>query len=126
MAAGTVTITEGAHGASVKKIVFAWVSGNAGQSGTASGTTTKDYDGEIIGLTTIPGAAALAPDDNYDITITDAGGHDVLIGAGMNRDTANTEHVARASLAGVSASLLTINVAAAGDDNAGTCIIYVR
>ena len=126
MAAGTVTVTEGAHGASVKKIVFAWVSGNAAEGGTASGTTTYDYDGEIIGLTTIPGLAGLAPTDDYDITIKDAAGHDVLLGAGANRDTLNTEHVTRASMAGVSASKLTFAVAAAGDDNAGTAIIYVR
>jgi hypothetical protein len=40
-------------------------------------------------LTTNPGA--VAPTDNYDITIEDAEGVDRLQGVGANRDTANTE-----------------------------------
>lgn len=122
MAAGTVTTTEVRHG-SVKKIVFAWVSGSGGEA--ATGSTTYGYDGEVIGLTTIPSGAA-APTDDYDITVADAGGHDVLLGAGQNRDTVNTEHVARASLAGAADSILTITVTNAGNSKAGTAILYVR
>lgn len=119
----SVTVTEKTLG-SVKKVTFAWVSA---ADGTATGATTGvEYDGKIIGLTTIPGAAALAPDDNYDITITDADGHDVLLGAGANRDTANTESVTEASLGAVASSKLTINVSGAGDSNAGTAIVYLR
>jgi hypothetical protein len=117
------TITEKTVG-SAKKVTFAWVSA---ADGTATGTTTyKQYDGEVLGLTTIPGAAALAPDDNYDITVMDADSHDVLLGAGANRDTANTEHVTRASLAVAAHTSLTINVSGAGDSNAGTAIVYLR
>lgn len=124
MAAGTVTFTETVHG-SVKKIVAAWVSGTVAEGGTASGTTSGVYDGEIIGLTTIPSGGA-APTDNYDLAVNDVGGHDVLLGAGANRDTANTEHVARASLAGVAASKLTVAITNAGDAKEGTVILYVR
>lgn len=122
MAGSAVVVTETVH-TSVKKIVFAWTSDSA--TGAVSGATTRAYDGEIIGLTTVPSGAA-APDDNYDITVTDVGGHDVLLGAGANRDTANTEHVARASLAGVAGSALTLNVSNAGNSKQGSVILYIR
>ena len=40
---------------------------------------------------TKPGAAAAQPDDDYDITITDAEGHDIMGGELANRDESNTE-----------------------------------
>ena len=119
----SVTIIEKNLG-SVKKITFVWVSA---ADGTATGTTTGvEYDGKIISLTTIPGAVALAPTDNYGITITDSDGHDVLVGAGAARDTALTEHVAEASLGAVAHSRLKLNVSAAGDSKGGTAILYLR
>lgn len=120
-AAGTVTTVETTQ-TSVRKVVWSWLS-TAG--GVADGATTAAFDGRVIGLATIPSGGA-APDDNYDITITDAAGHDVLMGAGRDRDTANTEYVAEASLAGVASSRLTLNVSAAGAAKAGTVILYIR
>lgn len=125
MAAGTVTIAETTYRAT-KKVVFTWTAGTVAEDGTASGTTTNAYDGEVIGLTTIPGTGGDAPTDNYDITVSDADGHDVLLGAGKDRDTANTEHVARASLAGVCGTKLTFAVAAAGTSKKGVCIVYIQ
>jgi hypothetical protein len=124
MAAGTVTVSETVHG-NVKKIAFSWTSGTGAEGGTASGTTTHAYDGKLIGITTIPSGAA-APTDNYDLTLTDIGTHDVLLGAGANRDTADQESVAEASLGAVAASKLTLAVANAGDSKAGTLIVWVR
>jgi hypothetical protein len=125
MAAGTVVISETAH-TSVKKIVAAWTSGTDGEAGTASGTTSGAYDGQIVGLTTVPAGGGSAPTDDYDVVVTDSGGHDVLIGAGMNRDTANTEHVTGASMAGAAGSPLTISVTNAGSAKAGAVILWIR
>ena len=50
MAGMACTITEEAYG-SVKKIKFAWTSDDS--AGTASGTTTGAYTGEIIRLVTV-------------------------------------------------------------------------
>ena len=80
---------------------------------------------QIVGLATIPSGVA-APTDDYDITVTDADGHDVLWGAGANRDTADTEYVARASLAAVAGSVLTLTVANAGDTKSGVVVLYIR
>lgn len=106
---------------SVKKVTFGWTSA---ADGTASGTTTATFDGQIIGLVTDPGATA--PTDNYDIVINDADGVDVLLGAGANRDTANTEYVTGASLAGVAGSKLTLSITNAGDSKVGVVILYIR
>ena len=121
--AGTVAVTEKVTVGSIKKITFVWTSTSGG---AADKTTTAAVDGKIIGFTTIPAGGGSAPTDNYDITVTDVDGHDVLLGAGMNRDTANTEHVSEGSMAGVSKSTLTLNVASAGDTKGGTAILYIR
>ena len=49
------------------------------------------YGYSLHSMVTDPGSTA--PSDNYDITIEDSDGVDVLGGAGVNRDTANTERV---------------------------------
>lgn len=45
----------------------------------------------LFKVQTKPGAGAAQPDDDYDITITDAEGHDVMGGELANRDESNTE-----------------------------------
>lgn len=123
MAAGTMTLAETVHG-TVKKIVATWTSGTSAEGGTASATTVNAFDGKLIGLTTDPGATA--PTDNYDLTVTDSGSHDVLLGAGADRDTANTEHVAEASIGAVAGSKLTFSIANAGDAKQGVAILWIR
>lgn len=51
--------------------------------------TTPRITGKIIQVVTNPGATA--PSDDYDITMTDSDGIDVLQGKGANRDTVNSE-----------------------------------
>lgn len=120
--AASVTVTETTHTV-VKKIKFAWTSAS---DGTASGSTTRAYDGKIELLTTVPAAAGSAPTDNYDITVTDSDSVDVLAGGGQNRDTANTEQVIASSLGAVAGSVLTLNITNAGDSKSGVCYVYVR
>ncbi len=122
MATGTVTVAEERLGG-LKKITWAWTS-TAG--GAASEVTTYPYTGSIERMVTVPAAAGGAPTDDYDITITDEDGVDVLSGAGSNRDTANTEQVAAANLGAVANDKLTLNVSNAGNAKSGTVILYVR
>lgn len=120
-----VTITEEvfANGVMpIRKIKFAWTSD---ASGDATGTTTKSYTGELLRLITVPDGTS-APTDDYDITITDEDGVDVLIGQGANRDTANTEQVIASSLGCVANDKLTLTVANAGNAKKGTVYLYVR
>lgn len=65
---------------------------DSGDGSFTATALTERIDGFLVKIVTIPGAG-VAPDDNYDITITDGAGVDVLQGVGADRDTANTEEV---------------------------------
>lgn len=119
--AGTVTATEVTYPA-VKKIKFAWTSDN---SGDADKTTTAAFTGKLIQVTTVPDGTA-APTDNYDVEVQDADGVDLLAGAGVDRDTAATEHITSDSIGAVSASTLKLVVSNAGNTKKGTVYVYVR
>lgn len=121
-AVGTATVSERNAGG-VKKIVWSWTSGTGAEGGTVTKVTTREYSGKIIGLTTDPGATA--PTDNYDVQILDADGHDVLLNAGADRDTANTENVAQTTLGAVAGSTLTLSITAAGDAKVGVVVLWI-
>ena len=89
-----------------------------------SADTTNKYTGELIRFITDPGD--VAPTDNYDIVITDSDGYDVLHGAGLNRDTANTEQVLAASLGCCFDTVLTLAISAAGNAKTGKIFLYIR
>jgi len=116
-----VTATENTT-QSVKRVYFAWTSDS---SGDATGTTTNTFDGDLIGFATDPDGTA-APTDDYDVTLTDANGFDLLMGNGANRDTADIEYVAGTSLGAVSGSKLTLTVANAGDTKKGVAVVWIR
>lgn len=117
--AGTVTVTESSVG-NVHKIKWTWTS-TAG--GAADLITTCDYGAEVLALVTDPDATA--PTDDYDITITDPEGYDVMQGAGANRDTANTE-TAVPTATSVAFGPLTLNVTNAGNAKSGVAILYLK
>lgn len=89
-AAGTVTQTHARTG-NIRKVVFA-VTGDVANGTVPATAISVPIEGRLIQLITDPGATG--PTDNYDITIVDGNGLDVLQGVGANRDTANTEAVA--------------------------------
>jgi hypothetical protein len=126
-AVGSVTYTEEPpyiFGA-LKKIKMAWTA--SADTGAVSGTlTTGVYNGEIIRLVTVPGKAGDAPDADYDVTVLDEDGTDVLMGAGANRHTSNTEQVLASSLGCVANDKLELRVANAGNANKGTVYLYLR
>ena len=103
----------------VKKIKWSWTSATGG---TASGATTNTYTGKVRRVVTDPDGTA-APTDDYDITITDDDGIDVLDGNGANRDTATNEVIAPSGI--IVGSKLTLNVANAGAEKAGVVYVYV-
>tara|TARA_Y100000310_G_scaffold317685_1_gene370830 strand:+ start:12806 stop:13168 length:363 start_codon:yes stop_codon:yes gene_type:complete len=119
--AGTATYTERDYG-TVKLLKCAWVSDASGDvSGTASSIV---YDGKLLAVTTDP--SATAPTDDYDVTVLDDNSMDVLLGAGSDRDTANTEYLLEANLGAVAKSKLTVTVANAGNAKEGTVYIWIR
>lgn len=118
------TITE-RYIEAVKKITWAWTSAADGTLTGVTTTTTAPYDGKLLGFATIPDGST-APDDNYDVTVTDSNGHDVLLGAGANRDTANTEYANQTTIAAVASSKLTLAVSGAGSGKKGTVILWIK
>lgn len=120
--AGTVTVTEERYG-SLKKVSFAWTSDG---SGNADGATTNAYNGAIERLVTVPATAGSAPSDNYDVTVVDEDGVDVLMGAGVDRDTATAEQVLASALGCVANDVLTLHVTNAGNAKSGVVHVYLR
>ena len=89
-AVGTVSQTHYAVG-NIRKVVFTCTADASDGSYPATAMTAK-IEGRLIQLITDPGSTA--PTDNYDITLVDGNGLDVLQGVGANRDTATTEAAA--------------------------------
>lgn len=105
---------------SIGCVECAWTS-SAG--GTASETTSFDLHGQVLWAAFVPDGVA-APTDNYDVTVTDERGYDVLCGAGANRDTANTEYIT-SGLGAVASSRLTFSVANAGNAKSGKVALWI-
>ncbi len=111
----------------INTIKVAWTSDDAAGTFTA---TTKIISGALLVGITDPGATA--PTDNYDVTIKDDEGLDVLGNCDddlVDRDTANSERVdfIVATAAGgrpVVNSKLTIAGAACGNAKTGQVIIH--
>jgi hypothetical protein len=95
MGAGTVTVTTLNGSGDAIIVQFSWIANAAGAATVpATSSSTKwptAYSGCIYAMETNPGSTA--PTDNYDITLTDSDGVDLLGGQGANRDTANSEMV---------------------------------
>lgn len=118
--AGTVTVLEERQGRP-EKVRWDWTSDG---DGDADLQTAHPYWGAIIRLVTIPSSGA-APSDNYDVAVLDEDGADVLMGAGANRHTSNTQQVAASSLGCVAGDRLNLSISNAGDAKSGTVILYI-
>ena len=114
----------------INVINIVWLSDDA--AGTWS-ATTKKISGSLLAGVTDPGATA--PTDDYDITIKDAEGVDVLGNCHddlVDRDTANSERVdfflddGAVGLGGrpVVSDILTIAGAACGNAKTGQLRVY--
>lgn len=116
---GTVTVEESAFGG-VCRIKWSWTS-TAG--GAAALATAAGYYGRVISFLSDPGATA--PTDNYDAVVTDADGYDVLQGAGVDRDTVNTEQGVPPA-ASVAFGPLTLTIANAGNAKNGVFVLLIE
>lgn len=117
----------------VRKVIASWTSDG---SGDASGTTGK-LAGLLVKAVTNP---TDGPTDNYDITLADEDGVNILAGCDddlTDRDTANSEEVyflvkdhagspLAQSLHPVVCGPLTVTVAAAGDTKSGVLTLFLR
>jgi hypothetical protein len=74
----------------ISRIDIDWTS--HASTGLVELAVSKAINGILLALITDPDGGA-APDDNYDVTILDDKGIDILLDRGLNRDTANVESV---------------------------------
>ena len=90
-----------------------------------TGIPSNGRGGRLLQIITDP--QSTAPQDNYDITVTDSGGADLLLGVGANRDTANTEvaviatNGAHSVYAGT--ATLTLNIT---NNNVNSAVIVIK
>ena len=87
--AGTIAESLTCDVAPVKVVTFTCTADSSNGSYPAT-TISTNIKGRLLQIVTNPDGDT-APQDNYDITITESGGADMLLGVGANRDTANTE-----------------------------------
>lgn len=135
MAGSSMTFTYDRGPGPVKRVIVDWTSDDT--TGAVSGTCAK-VSGRLVKGVTDPGATA--PTDNYDVTITDDEGVNVLAGCDddlADRDTSNSEEVyflvkdhagtpLAQSLHPVVCSPLSIAVENAGNSKTGQLILYVE
>ncbi len=121
--ASAVTVTEEARQSGFHKVTFAWTAHTDGV--VTKVATTKTYTGKVEVLVTDPDDTD-APTDDYDVTVTDDEGYDILAGAGANRDTAVTETVLSSSLGAVFESTIGPVVTAAGVSKKGKIVLLIR
>lgn len=134
MAAGTVTqtIEAGRNARPVAKVALGWT---ASGGGAVNGNYTTRIGGTIVRVVFIPSTTAV-PTNNYDVTLLDENGVDVLGGQGANlSDTTPTDMAPAMPLTdGVTSGLapvaiddiLELRVTNAGANGAGQVILYMR
>ncbi len=82
----------------------------------------EQLQGFITRVVTNPGATA--PTDDYDLTLLDEDGVDVLDSLGLNRDTATSEQLLPAVPIWIDGTL-TVTLATAGDEKVTKIVIYM-
>jgi hypothetical protein len=127
---GTVTVKRGTTPNGMETVLFTWI---ANSGGTVPATSTlgnwPSYNaGCISKVNTNPGSTA--PTDNYDITLTDSDGIDLMGGELANRDTANSEvavpKVDTVFGCVVVTEAFTLNISGNSVDSAtGTVTVYI-
>ena len=125
--AGTITEALTSGRPPVKVITLTCTADSSDGSYPATALTNiphGEIGGRLLQIATDPGSTA--PQANYDITVTEAGGADLLLGVGANRHTSSSE-VAIIESNGASAvyagtDTLTLNIANNNVNSAGITI----
>ena len=125
--AGTITeaLTSGRPPVKVITLTCTADSSDGSYPATAlSNIPHGEIGGRLLQIATDPGSTA--PQANYDITVTEAGGADLLLGVGANRHTSSSE-VAVVESNGASAvyagtDTLTLNITNNSVSSAGITI----
>lgn len=123
-AAGTVTQTDVKVYGNVRLLTFTCTADASAHTFPPTASTV-DIDGFVFLVVTDPGTTA--PTDDYDITLTDANGVDIMGGELLNRDESNSEQ-AVPLIDGVFGSryvkgVLTINIS---NNSVNSAVVVVK
>lgn len=115
----------------LQRTAISWLSTAGGLAGD-----TIAINGTILGVEFVPDSGGTQPTDQYDVTLNDAAGVDVLSGLGANLSNASATYrvplvtgsdgTNSAYLPRVVAESLTLAVTNAGNAKGGQLIIYHR
>lgn len=124
MSAQVVTITQDSVDYPIQKVSWDWLCTDGGiVSSAASGA----YMGKIVKAILASDAAGTAPTNEYDVTIEDDDGYDVLSGGGADVTSAATVYLVDPDKClWVRAKSLTLKVANAGDAKGGVVTLYIQ
>jgi len=116
----------------INKITISWT---AGTNGFASGDTASHVRGEILRVVCDPDDTSV-PTNNYDVTLTDASGIDLLAGKGANLSSTTASSIVPGEeiTDGTTTSVvpfainekLSLVATNTGNETAGVVILYVR
>lgn len=105
----------------LRRITVDWTADGAGDT-----TESIEVDGVIVRFITDPDANA--PSVDYDVTVIDEFGLDLLDGQGADRHTSNTEHVLLAGGSNTThvyhEGTCTVTIANAGSGNQGQVVLF--
>lgn len=104
----------------VQVVTFDWTS----TSGGAARKETRELYGVVDRAVFVPHGTDV-PTNNYDVTLSDAHGVDVLEGGAANRSSTVVQEVAPSSLNRAVAGPLTLRVTNAGNAKRGSVYLYL-
>jgi hypothetical protein len=125
--AGTVVLTDKKIG-TMRKVTFDWLSTS---SGAASYTMVSPVRGIMYRQVLIPDSStATAPSTDYDVTVLDADGVDVLHGAGIAQSNTTITDIVLGSSGYYAPTavedIIILSVTDAGNAKGGKVILYIR
>ena len=118
--ASSIVVTVSDIGRGITEYSIAWTSDSSGNVG---GSTFPIKTGRLLQSKFIPGVTA--PTDQYDVTLIDADGADLLLGAGANQSATVPAFVAPANPVMIIGGNVTPTIANAGNAKGGTLNLYV-
>lgn len=118
--AGSIIVTTSDLGHWITKYSVAWTSDSGGN---VNGVSFPIKTGRLLQSKYVPGGTA--PTDLYDVTLVDADGADILLGAGANQSATVAAFVAPANPVVVEGGNVTPTIANAGNAKTGILNLYV-
>ena len=117
----SLTTTTSLSSRKMRLVTLAWTS-----SGGGSVSSTFDIGGGYIhSVEVVPGSGADQPTDQYDVTITNSNGIDILSGRGANQSSSAGAIYQMNPPLFHRGDTMTLTVSNAGAANTGTVLIHI-